>query len=104
MSLKDKKNPKRQIDLFKNLKERIDTRIKKISNLIDVFTKQYETFLNLKNLEFSKNMQAFVRWLTIVIIALSIFQITILVNPKIPELIMKWLFGGVIYLWLQILL
>jgi len=94
MSLKDKKNPKRQIDLFKNLKERIDTRIKEISNLIDVFTKQYETILNLKNLEFSKNMQISVRTLTIVIIVLSIIQISILVNPKIPELIMKLLFGG----------
>ena len=97
MSLKDKKNPKRQIDLFKNLKERIDTRIKETSNLIDVFTKQYETILNLKNLEFSKNMQTSVRTLTIVIIVLSIIQITILVNPKIPELIMKvikMLFGG----------
>lgn len=93
-SLKDKNNPERQIDLFEGLKESIDTRTKEISIIIDVFTKQYETILNLKNLEFSKNMQASVRWLTIVIIALSIFQITILVNPKIPELIMKWLFGG----------
>jgi hypothetical protein len=94
MSLKDKKNPKRQIDLFKGLKEGIDTRIKEISNLIDVFTKQYETILNLKNLEFSKNMKNSVLWLTIVIIVLSIIQITILVIPKIPELIMKLLFGG----------
>ena len=96
-SLKDKNNPESQIDLFKGLKEGIDTRTKEISSIIDVFTKQSETILNLKNLEFSKNMQASVRWLTIVIIALSIFQITILVNPKIPELIMKvikLLFGG----------
>jgi len=96
-SLKDTKNPERQIDLFKGLKESIDTRIKEIDNLIDVFTKQYETILNLKNLEFSKNMQTSVRTLTIVIIVLSIIQITILMNPKIPELIMKvmkLLFGG----------
>jgi hypothetical protein len=93
-SLKDERNPERQIDLFKGLKEGIDTRTKEISNLIDVFTKQYETILNLKNLEFSKNMQTSVRCLTIVIIVLSIIQITILVIPKIPELIMKLLFGG----------
>ena len=90
-SLKDKKNSERQINLFKGLKERIDTRIKEISDLIDVFTKQYETILNLKNLEFSKNMKTSVRWLTIVIIVLSIIQITILVNPNIDiiELIKK---------------
>lgn len=82
-SLKDKKNPERQIDLFKGLKERIDTRIKEISNLIDVFTKQYETILNLKNLEFSKNMKNSVLWLTIVIIVLSIIQILLLVNSNI---------------------
>jgi len=93
-SLKDKKNPERQIDLFKGLKEGIDTRIEEINNLIDEFTKQYETILNLKNLEFSKNIKNSVLWLTIVIIVLSIFQITILVNPKISELIMKLLFGG----------
>jgi len=91
MSLKDKKNPKRQIDLFKNLKERIDTRIKEISNLIDVFTKQYETILNLKNLEFSKNMNNIVLWLTFFIVFLIIIQITISVNPNIDiiELIKK---------------
>jgi len=93
-SLKDERNPERQIDLFKGLKEGINTRTKEIGSIIDVFTKQYETILNLKNLEFSKNMQTSVRWLTIVIIVLSIIQITILVNPKIPELIMKLLFGG----------
>ncbi len=93
-SLKGKKNPERQIDLFKGLKEGIDTRIEEINNLIDEFTKQYETILNLKNLEFSKNIKNSVLWLTIVIIVLSIFQITILVNPKISELIMKLLFGG----------
>jgi len=93
-SLKDERNPIGQIDLFKGLKEGINTRTKEIGSIIDVFTKQYETILNLKNLEFSKNMQTSVRWLTIVIIVLSIIQITILVNPKIPELIMKLLFGG----------
>ena len=92
-SLKDTKNPERQIDLFKGLKESIDTRIKEIDNLIDVFTKQYETILNLKNLEFSKKMKNSVLWLTIVIIVLSIIQITIEVNPKIPELIIKLLSG-----------
>ena len=95
-SLKDKKNPERQIDLFKGLKEGIDTRIEEINNLIDEFTKQYETILNLKNLEFSKNMQTSVRTLTIVIIVLSIIQITILVNSNIDiiELIKK----GIIYI------
>lgn len=93
-SLKDKNNPERKIDLFKGLKEGIDIRTKEISSIIDVFTKQYETILNLKNLEFSKNMKNSVLWLTIVIIVLSIIQITILVIPKIPELIMKLLFGG----------
>ena len=92
-SLKDTKNPERQIDLFKGLKESIDIRIKEIDNLIDVFTKQYETILNLKNLEFSKKMKNSVLWLTIVIIVLSIIQITIEVNPKIPELIIKLLSG-----------
>jgi len=96
-SLKDKNNPERQIDLFKGFKEGINTRTKEISSIIDVFTKQYETILNLKNLEFSKNMQTSVRTLTIVIIVLSIIQITILVYPEIPELVMKLmklLFGG----------
>jgi len=100
MSLKDKKNPKRQIDLFKNLKERIDTRIKEISNLIDIFTKQYETILNLKNLEFSKNMNNIVLWLTFFIVFLIIIQITISVNSNIDiiELIKK----GINYILLVI--
>jgi hypothetical protein len=93
-SLRDKNNPERTIDLFKGLKENINTRIKDINNLIDGLTRQYETILNLKNLEFSKNMKNSVLILTWVIIFLSIFQITILVNPKIPELIMKLLSGG----------
>jgi hypothetical protein len=93
-SLKDKKNPERQIDLFKGLKEGIGTRIKEINNLIDGFTRQYETILNLKSLEFSKNMQTKVVTLTIVVIVLAILQIIILIDSKIPESIIKLLFGG----------
>lgn len=89
-SLKDKNNPERKIELFKGLKEGIDTRTKEISSIIDVFTKQYETILNLKNLEFSKKMKNSILWLTIIIIVLSIIQITILINPKIFQLIMKY--------------
>ena len=92
-SLEDKKNPVRQIDLFKGLKEGIGTRIKEINNLIDGFTRQYETILNLKSLEFSKNMQTYVLTLTIVVIVLAIFQIIIVIDSEILELIIKLLFG-----------
>ena len=93
-SLKDKENPERQIDLFKGLKEGIGTRIKEINNLIDGFTRQYETILNLKSLEFSKNMQTYVLTLTIVVIVLAIFQIIIVIDSEILKLILKLLSGG----------
>jgi hypothetical protein len=74
-NLKDKRNPYRQIELFKGLKEGITSRINVITDLINNFTRQYETIINLKNVEFSKKMQDIILVLTIAIISLTLIQI-----------------------------
>ncbi len=90
--LKDERNPDREIDLFKILKKSVSTRIKEISSLINGFTRQYETILNLKNVEFSKKIQTYVLILTIVVIVLAIVQIIISIDLRIPEFIKKLFF------------
>ncbi len=94
-SIKDKRNPERQVDLFESLKEGIEMRINEINTLIDGFTRQYEAVLNLKNLEYNKNMQLRVLILTILIIVLALVQFILspYIAPKISELIAK-LYGG----------
>jgi len=94
-SIKDLRKPERKINLFKGFKECIEARINDIDSLINNFTRQYETILNLKNIEFSKNMQLKVLILTIIIIVLTLAQITIgIIGLKRPDLIIKILTGG----------
>jgi hypothetical protein len=95
-SLKSSRNNEERIDLFKGLKEGIDSRIKNINSLIDSLAKQYETILNLKNLEFSKNMQISVFWLTIIIALLAAFQIAISIDPNIIGKIIEALINTII--------
>jgi len=95
-SLKSSRNNEERIDLFKGLKEGIDSRIKNINSLIDSLAKQYETILNLKNLEFSKNMQISVFWLTIIIALLAFFQIAISIDPNIIGKIVEVLINTII--------
>ena len=66
-----------------------------INELINGFTRQYETILNLKNVEFSKIMQNRVFLLTIVVIVLAAAQIIIgIIALKRPAIIIKLLLGG----------
>ena len=95
-SLKSSRNNEERIDLFKGLKGGIDSRIKNINSLIDSLAKQYETILNLKNLEFSKNMQISVFWLTIIIALLAAFQIAISIDPNIIGKIIEALINTII--------
>lgn len=75
INLKNKHYPDMNMELFESFKIGIDRKIDEIQNFINGFTKQYETVLNLKNLEFSKNIQNKVITLTIVVIILAIIQI-----------------------------
>lgn len=94
-SIKDKRNPERQFELFKGLRKGISERIKEIYELINGFTRQYETILNLKNVEFSKIMQNKVFILTVVVVILALAQIIIgIIALKRPDIIIRLLLGG----------
>ncbi|MCK4327041.1 MAG: hypothetical protein KAW41_01040 [Candidatus Diapherotrites archaeon] len=93
-SLKDERAPDKQIDLFNGLKEGITAKITELHELINGFTRQHESIMALKNLEFSKNMQNLIIILTIALIVLTIIQIGIgAYGLKTPGLIVRFLFG-----------
>jgi len=89
--LKHERIPAREIELFKALRKTVSKRVKEIDSLINSFTRQYETILGLKNVEFSKKMQTYVLILTIIVIVLAIIQIIVAINPKISEFITRFI-------------
>jgi len=60
---------------FDGLKNDMDERINDIDQLISMFTKNSDSILNLKNIEYNKKIQNNIRNLTIAIIFLTIVQI-----------------------------
>ncbi len=78
MSVFDPHRPnEKNNNMLKGTKKGVEKRIKDINNLINGFTRQYETIIDLKNVEYSKKMQDIVFWLTILIIVLTVVQIII---------------------------
>jgi hypothetical protein len=80
----------KQTELFHEIKDHIDFRIKKINILNSLFSREYEKILNLKNLEFNKKMQNVVYHLTIVVIILTIIQVLLSFKTELWEIIMKF--------------
>ncbi|MDX9798981.1 MAG: hypothetical protein RBT05_09010 [Bacteroidales bacterium] len=68
-------NDEGQSGLFEYFNKNIISRINGIDSLMESLTKQYGTILNLKNLEFNKNMQTTMCCLTILIFIFTLIQI-----------------------------
>ena len=81
----------KQTELFHDIKNSIDFRIKKIDILNSLFSREHEKILNLKNLEFNKKMQNLVYYLTIVVIILTIIQVLVSFKTELLDILMKFL-------------
>lgn len=75
-------------ELFHEIKDSIDFRIKKINILNSLFSQEYEKILSLKNLEYNKKMQQSVYYLTIIVIFLAFIQLLLLLKTELWNLIM----------------
>jgi len=86
---------------FDKLKNDIDGRINDIDQLISIFTKNSDNILNLKNIEYNKNIQNNTRNLTYALLFLAVVQILILIfGEHLRELfnIIFWLIKLIINL------
>jgi Mg2+ and Co2+ transporter CorA len=85
----------KQIEFFKDLQDNIDARIKEINSLNSLFSKEHETILSLKNLEFNKKMQDKILYLTILMIILTFIQVILIIRTSGWDIVMKFIASGI---------